>query len=769
MKTLLKHVVCLLFLLFACSFAIHAQVRGKVVDETGNAVPAATVRILTLDSVFVKGVVTDNDGNYKLDKIEPQVYILAVSYIGYENMSRKIEISGREQDLSVDTLKNDNVHLDEVTVVGSSFVRKKDHLLVIPDRKQIKHSFSGYDLLYNLMIPGLTIDRKNKTVTALTGTATLYINGVEADIKEVQNLRPKDIEKIEFYTLPSSGPFMGDAASVNYITKVRQTGGYVTVDGTQQFSYLNGEYNVATKISHGKTCYSVFGGYSMKEHDGYKNTQTEHLLLPDGNINRNTTNKGADYRNSQQYVQFKIANNTEKHDLSASASFVRDDTPHDDREELLQYDGGNADDRDTGSSTAKDNENMKVDARVDGVFRIAKKHQLKFRVKGSYARNTYIRDYTEGDRFSRTQANEDFYSFDGQLAYLYQLDKKNAFYGRVTHFHNITSSVYGGDYESHQHLWKGETLFQLDYTHQFSDRLMLMLSPGASWLNYRLRGNRVQRSLNLRMNTAFRYVMNKRNWTGLGVSYGNNQPDISYLNTSTQTVDFYQIKRGNPFLDNTRIFTVFAMYEGALHKLLNVQCRASYQVNTHNVYAAYYLEDNKLVSSYASDDSYNKATVELALSSRISDNLRAQVGFNYDYMYVPQKSGLHRNNYFGTFDVNYFVGAFVINAFAHTSKHVLDQTTLAFLKVPANYGLSLRFSHKGWMAEVGTENPFSKRLSYDEYADYGVYRYSKEQTSRIFQQTGYVKLAYTFDFGRKTSRDKNNVDRSINSAILKVE
>lgn len=72
------------------------------------------------------------------------------------------------------------------------------------------------------------------------------------------------------------------------------------------------------------------------------------------------------------------------------------------------------------------------------------------------------------------------------------------------------------------------------------------------------------------------------------------------------------------------------------------------------------------------------------------------------------------------------------------------------------------------MAEAGTENPFTRHAHYRESADYGVYRYNQVRTSRIYQQTGYVKLAYTFDFGKKTSREANNVDRSINSAILKA-
>lgn len=40
--------------------------------------------------------------------------------------------------------------------------------------------------------------------------------------------------------------------------------------------------------------------------------------------------------------------------------------------------------------------------------------------------------------------------------------------------------------------------------------------------------------------------------------------------------------------------------------------------------------------------------------------------------------------------------------------------------------------------------------------------------SKTASQTAYVKLAYTIDFGKKTSRDRNNVNRTIDSAILKA-
>ena len=86
-----------------------------------------------------------------------------------------------------------------------------------------------------------------------------------------------------------------------------------------------------------------------------------------------------------------------------------------------------------------------------------------------------------------------------------------------------------------------------------------------------------------------------------------------------------------------------------------------------------------------------------------------------------------------------------------------ENRTLVFTQTPASYGLSVRYSNRNLMAEAGTENPFIQQAQYREYADYNIYRYDQTQTSRIYQQTAYLKLAYTFDFGRKTSRDRKGL------------
>ena len=78
-----------------------------------------------------------------------------------------------------------------------------DHLLIYPNKQQKGHSNNGYGVLKNLMIPGLSVNTQSHNVEMMGMQASLYINGQECDSKEIQMIRPRDIEKIEFYDAPS--------------------------------------------------------------------------------------------------------------------------------------------------------------------------------------------------------------------------------------------------------------------------------------------------------------------------------------------------------------------------------------------------------------------------------------------------------------------------------------------------------------------------------------------------------------------------------------
>ena len=734
------------------------------VENNGKPLPYVTVRLLETDSTFVSGVTTDTLGKYVFSNIEKGNYLVALSSIGYKPAFIQIKMSDKNLEVPLVTLETENVVLGEVVVKGSSFIRKDDHVLVIPDKQQVKHASTGYDLLYNLMIPNIEVNKRTGTVSTFGGEVSLYINGEKADYRDVQSLRPRDIENVEYYDVPT-GKYANDVAAINYIVKKRQSGGYIFADGKQTIGYMAGDYNIGGKVAHGNTSYSFWGGHTMQKYKGSIVDKNETILFPDYTVYRNRETTAGNYRNNQQYMQFKVSNVNKKRNLSAQIALVRNETPSDENYGLLDYSGHYT--YSTRSTDSKQEQNLSPSLRLFGNFNIGKNQTLELTAKGSYTQNDYTRQYTENENNSLSDVKEDLYSFNFSANYNIKLQHQNSFGVDIRHYHNITSSTYAGDYSSWQHLWTGESMFMLNYSQRFGKHFTMILRPGLSWMNYKLHTEDVRRYCSLKTSSRFSYQFNKKQQLTLAADAGVNQPDISYMNNVDQTVDFLQIKRGNPFLDDMQLYNISLLYNGVFGKL-NVVGGTGYSIYTHNVSPIYYLEGDKLIGSYRSDGNIYGLGIILNISYHVTDNLRTKLAFKYLNVQTRKNYNINLDSYSAILDINYFLKDFSINLFGKIPTEKIETTTLIVTKSPATYGASVSWSHKGWYIEAGTENPFTRHSRYREHADYGVYQYNQVQTSRIYQRTGYVKLAYTFDFGRKTSRDKNDVDRSINSAIMKV-
>ena len=105
--------------------------------------------------------------------------------------------------------------------------------------------------------------------------------------------------------------------------------------------------------------------------------------------------------------------------------------------------------------------------------------------------------------------------------------------------------------------------------------------------------------------------------------------------------------------------------------------------------------------------------------------------------------------------------------YGETQRHTLNENGVHERK-DGYYGVSIGWNHGNWAIETGAENPFVRSRKTYSFMDSDVYRYDRFVCIRPEQQFCYVKLAYTFDFGRKTSRDNRDVNTNINSAILKA-
>ena len=414
---------------------------------------------------------------------------------------------------------------------------------------------------------------------------------------------------------------------------------------------MAGDYNIGGKVAHDNTSYSFWGGHTMQKYKGSIVDKNETILFPDYTVYRNRETTAGNYRNNQQYMQFKVSNVYKKRNLSAQIALVRNETPSDENYGLLDYSGHYT--YSTRSTDSKQEQNLSPSLRLFGNFNIGKNQTLEFTAKGSYTQNDYTRQYTENENNSLSDVKEDLYSFNFSANYNIKLQHQNSFGVDIRHYHNITSSTYAGDYSSWQHLWTGESMFMLNYSQRFGKHFTMILRPGLSWMNYKLHTEDVRRYCSLKTSSRFSYQFNKKQQLTLAADAGVNQPDISYMNNVDQTVDFLQIKRGNPFLDDMQLYNISLLYNGVFGKL-NVVGGPGYSIYTHNVSPIYYLEGDKLIGSYRSDGNIYGLGIILNISYHVTDNLRTKLAFKYLNVQTRKNYNINLDSYSAILDINTF-------------------------------------------------------------------------------------------------------------------
>lgn len=748
-----------------CFSQLNSQnvIKGIVKNEKQEAVPYATIKLLQVDSTFIQGVASDSIGYYQIEDIKKGKYLLSVSSIGYDTQFVYLSITRDELQLPDIVLKNNDLVLETVEIKAQSFIRQKDRVLIIPDKQQIKHAQTGYDLLSNLMIPNIEVNKRKGTVTTLGGNVSLYINGRKVDQREVKNLRPQDIEKVEYFDAPT-GKYAGDVASINYVVKEHASGGYITLDGDQAIGYLKGDYNVAAKISHGNTSYSLFVGYNIHKYDNDgKRRNDETFLFPDEIIEKEATTEIDRIKKNQQYAQLNIVNQNKKRTLSAKVSFVQDNTPKNYQEELVNY-SAYYDNSQSISKTKQ--ESLMPSINLYGSFQIKEDQYLEASLDATYTNNKYNRSYVENDFSSFSNVNEDLYIFNPSIKYVVSLKHQNSLGAQVLHSYRISSTSYIGDYTSWQHLWSGETLLFLNYNHRLNNKVFFDGRVGISALQYSLHGHDKYTYISPRANITWGIQLSNKQQLYIGGALGNAYPEINTLSAAEQTVDRVHIKRGNPDLDKINMYMASTSYNLQAGRF-NLFGILMYEGEINTALPNFFIENDKLIETYRDNGNFHKMRAGVDLSYKITDALQAKLSGRWQYGLITGGTRDSQNSVYSRLNVNYYWKGFSFNLHGQTQSRSLTGNGIHEWQ-DGGFGASVSWYHGNWAIEADIENPFINNSETRYFLNSNVYKYDQSVYSRLNQQSGYVKIAYTFDFGKKTSRDEKNIDTNINSAILKA-
>lgn len=218
----MKYFVVLLIYI-SCNLACIAQsITGKIVDEQGNAIQFANVAMLqSKDSVFVKGVVSDENGSFILNTPH-QNGIVKVTCIGY----RTVFLNVTDDNLGVIVLKEESMTLGDVIVKSSLPKSKLKNGAVITTVAGSILEKTGN--IYNLLdrIPNVTTQNGKINIFGI-GEPVIYINGKKVrDNTELDRLNPDEISTVEVKQNPGAQYASNVKAVIRINTKKRTKDGF---------------------------------------------------------------------------------------------------------------------------------------------------------------------------------------------------------------------------------------------------------------------------------------------------------------------------------------------------------------------------------------------------------------------------------------------------------------------------------------------------------------------------------------------------------------
>jgi hypothetical protein len=268
MKTLISSV--LLFFLVSQGFT-QGIIQGKVHDAQAKEMSFANVLLWNKpDSAMVKGVVSDESGNYIFTEIPKGEYYVEVHILGYaKTHSPVFSFLGTEKNnLATIILVQEDQNLEEVTVVATRpFFELEQGKMVVNVANSI--SAAGLSVIDVLdRSPGVMVNRQSNSLSVLgKNGVVILMNGhrfrmpMEAAYQMLAGLNSSDVEKIEIITVPPANyDADGDAGFINIVMKKDNamvgTNGSFTV-GQGYGSGYNG--NMSFSLNHQGPKFSWFG------------------------------------------------------------------------------------------------------------------------------------------------------------------------------------------------------------------------------------------------------------------------------------------------------------------------------------------------------------------------------------------------------------------------------------------------------------------------------------------------------------------------------
>ena len=312
---------------------------GRLIDNHNLPVEFANIQLLNpKDSSFLCGGVSNANGDFVIPCQQKQA-LMKVSFVGYKTICKLVPIAR----IGNVRMQANSYLLKGVTVEAARVVEKVDRQIIFPTKEQVKTASNGYDLLDNMSLPTIIVNRAERKVLSLKGgDVQIRINDVKASMQDVLALQPDEVTKVEFINVP--GLKYGDSnldAVINYQVRRRYAGyvsGVSTMQGTKAgFNNSDGYFKYNVKKSEFSINYSF--SYRSVEERSYESLGTYHL--PTGEtLHRNYLGYDSPFLYTTNNVQLGYnLSEPDKYTLNVRLNFFNYNSPVRGMNQLYQESG----------------------------------------------------------------------------------------------------------------------------------------------------------------------------------------------------------------------------------------------------------------------------------------------------------------------------------------------------------------------------------------------------------------------------------------------
>jgi outer membrane receptor protein involved in Fe transport len=379
------------------------DVSGFVIDATDEPVAFANLLVLKVkDSSVVTGTSSDENGFFKISKLNPDQYLLKTTFIGFTDNFKVITVS--EEMVDIEILMEESLEaLNEVQLIYKkpTVVRESDRLVF-----KVENTALSQGNLVEVLRSTPSVLVLDDAILVKNTTPVIYINDRRVHLSSseiielLQGTSAANIKSVEVITNPSA---KYDADS-GVVLKIIMSKNLVTGYNGSVFS--NYEQGVFPKTSFGTTHYfkgdktNLFFNYSFNSRKDNR-VDDEQVFYPDEEWNTNLNkNKWSETHNLGVNFDYELSEKSNLA-LSANAQFlpyfkylIRSNTDIESNASSF--------DRITSNSLSRDNRHN-VGFDLDYNYQISDASKLSFNAH-----------YTNYDYQRRQDVNSD-YSIDGAI------------------------------------------------------------------------------------------------------------------------------------------------------------------------------------------------------------------------------------------------------------------------------------------------------------------------------------------------------------------